>query len=118
VSSSLSDLDPSFAPIASWFVDYVRQAGYQVTVTSTRRTRKRQQELYDDYLAGQHALPVLPPGSSLHERGLAFDMVINGDYRKRAQADVGREWKRMGGAWGPGDPVHFQPPREWLEEVD
>lgn len=117
MSNNLEDLDRAFASIALWFVGYVRAAGYKVTVTSTRRTAKRQEELYAEYLAGKRDLPALPPNKSLHVRGLAFDMVINGDYRSRAQIEVGHEWRRLGGSWGPSDPVHFQPPREWLEEL-
>jgi hypothetical protein len=117
VSSSLLDLDPAFAPIADWFVRYVREAGYSVVVTSTRRSEKQQAELYAEWKAGARDLPALPPERSLHVRGLAFDMVVSGNYRSQDQRVVGTEWVRLGGTWGAGDPVHFQPPREWLYDV-
>ncbi|MFZ3485282.1 hypothetical protein [Sphingomonas sp. 3-13AW] len=43
------------------------------TVTSTTRSREKQQELYDAYLAGKGPLAAAP-GTSNHERGQAIDI--------------------------------------------
>ncbi|RSV15197.1 hypothetical protein CA235_09685 [Sphingomonas sp. ABOLF] len=43
------------------------------TVTSTTRSREKQQELYDAYLAGKGPLAA-KPGTSNHERGQAIDI--------------------------------------------
>jgi len=58
-------------------------------------------------LAGQAGYPVAPPGSSAHEYGEAFDMVTS---PMDALADVGYTWQQWGGAWNPGDAVHFELP--------
>lgn len=115
--ATLSSLHPAFAPIARWWVEYLRSFGLDVQITSTTRTVQHQAELYAEYLAGKRDLPALPPDRSLHVRGLAVDLVINGDYRGSAQAQAGQEWRRLGGEWGPSDPVHFQPPRSWREAL-
>lgn len=87
-------------------------------ITSTLRSTKRQQELYDEWLLGGRDLPVLPPGRSLHEKGLAFDMVVGADYRGQEQIEVGNAWQSLGGVWGGAvDPVHFQPPRDWINAL-
>jgi len=46
-------------------------------------------------------------GSSAHEYGEAFDMVTS---PMDALADVGYTWQQWGGAWNPGDAVHFELP--------
>lgn len=46
-----------------------------------------------------------PPGSSLHEKGRAFDMIGTAE----ELAHLGREWRKMGGVWGGrADPIHFE----------
>jgi D-alanyl-D-alanine carboxypeptidase len=109
--SSLRELDPRLAPYALAFVDALRAAGLVVVVTSVVRSQAKQRRLYNAYLArGKTGLPALPPGHSLHEHGLAWDMVVKPE---EYQPIVGQLWKRYGGQWGGDakigyDPVHFQ----------
>lgn len=118
MSSDLGVLHPALVPVARWFCQAARDVGYQVQVTSTLRSAKKQEELYDEWLLGKRDLPVLPPGRSLHEKGLAWDMVVDNDYRGVGQADVGAAWQSLGGVWGGvADPVHFQPPRWWWSSL-
>ncbi len=77
-------------------------------VTSVLRTATMQRKLYRRYLAGKSGgLPAAPPGQSLHQYGLAFDMVTT-PYSAAAQSALGALWIRMGGRWGASDPVHFE----------
>ena len=107
------DLDPALAPAVAYLLRVAEYNGLRVALTSTRRTRLQQQGLYQRYLQCQRAgsrqcLPAAPPGTSDHERGLAFDLVVNGDYRGGAQRALGLFWQSMGGRWaGDADPVHF-----------
>jgi hypothetical protein len=114
VNGSLSGLDPRLLPTAREFVALLESVGLTVTVTSVVRNRAKQEKLYREYLAaqakGEPHLPALPPGRSLHEHGLAWDMVVSPPHY---QKKVGQLWKRLGGQWGGDapvgyDPVHFQ----------
>jgi len=74
------------------------------SVTSARRSRAEQRALYARYLRGESRFPVAPPGTSKHERGLAFDLVTEPDVNDQ----LGRIWNTWGGYWTPSDRVHFQ----------
>jgi hypothetical protein len=57
------------------------------------------------------------PGTSAHERGIAFDFVLDafgpdrGSYEAFQESGVGPLWQSWGGIWGgQKDPVHFQLP--------
>jgi hypothetical protein len=51
---------------------------------------------------------VAPPGTSAHEYGEAFDVVVE---PFDALADLGGLWQSWGGTWGAqNDPVHFELP--------
>jgi len=78
--------------------------GLRPRVTSVVRSRSTQARLYRRYRAGLSRWPAAPPGQSLHEYGLAFDMVA-GDLRW-----LGSVWESWGGRWGGrfGDDVHFE----------
>jgi hypothetical protein len=118
VSSSLGALDERFAPFAQWFVETARSDGYEIVVTSTRRSVQQQEVLWEEFQAGGRDLPALPPNRSLHVRGLAFDCVVAGNYRGPLQAELGQLWQLVGGTWGgQSDPVHFQPPAWWLRSL-
>jgi hypothetical protein len=110
---SLATLDPRLAPYAQYLVRVAEASGLKVQVTSVVRTRAQQQILYQRYLARLRAgdrniLPANPPGTSLHEHGLAFDLVVNGDWRGPGQRALGALWRSWGGKWaGDADPVHF-----------
>jgi LAS superfamily LD-carboxypeptidase LdcB len=118
---SLTTLDPAFRPYAEAFFQRARVAAQGgLVVTSARRTRQEQQYLYNEYLAGRNnGLPAVPPGSSDHELGLAWDMArLNVDPLDDALlTQFGREWQALGGRWWAGDPVHFAAPRAWLTYV-
>lgn len=121
MSDLLETLDPRFRPYAERFILHLRNHGYSVFVTSTYRSNKVQRGLYRDYLAGRRKLPAAPPGQSSHQRGLAFDALVN-DYNPdlplssptaAGQRLAGAIWERLGGRWGgrfshPPDPVHFE----------
>jgi len=109
VSASISALIPELQPFARELVSAAGSAGLLPRITSTLRTYSEQQRLYDRYLQGLSPYPAAPPGSSAHEYGWAFDMVVT---PLEALADVGRYWQALGGVWGGsiGDEVHFEYP--------
>lgn len=80
--------------------------GLQPRVTSTFRTLTEQALLYDRYLRGDAPFVAAAPGYSLHNYGLAFDLVVNSP---EAQAWLGRVWQSWGGRWGGAfnDAPHF-----------
>lgn len=107
MSASLSQLIPEFEPIARDFVTAVGQYGLQPRVTSTLRSYPEQKRLYNRYLAGQSQYPAAPPGTSAHEFGYAFDMVVSPmEYLPL----LGDAWKQLGGVWHAEDPIHFEYP--------
>jgi len=99
-------LDRGLSPYADWFVDRLRSAGVRVTVTSVLRTYATQARLYRRYLAGQSRFPAAAPGTSKHEKGLAFDLQLV----PPVYSDAGALWESMGGRWGGRfrDPIHFE----------
>ncbi len=106
--AGLDDLVPDLVPFAHALVDAAGVAGLQPRVTSTIRTRSQQRKLYSSFLANPgRAYPVAPPGSSAHEYGEAFDLVVE---PMGALADVGYTWQSWGGGWNGADAVHFELP--------
>jgi len=96
------DLDPAFRPWARWLYQVAIVNDLQPRVTSTYRSISQQARLYNEYRAGRRQLPAAPPGRSLHNFRLAFDMVAI-DLRA-----LGNLWTSVGGRWGgERDPVHF-----------
>ena len=81
-----------------------RTAGIRVSVNSVRRTRGQQAQLYAQFLQGLNPYPVAPPGHSMHELGLAFDISTTPD----VNAQLGAIWNSWGGRWSSADPVHFE----------
>jgi hypothetical protein len=71
-------------------------------VTSVRRSRTEQIRLWRT--RARNPYPVAPPGQSLHEYGLAWDMVGPLETLRRA----GLTWKSWGGHWSPADVIHFE----------
>lgn len=122
MSASLDDLQPDLAPFARELVRAAGAARLLPRVTSTRRSNAEQQRLYRRFLAGQQPYPVARPGTSAHEYGWAFDMVVS---PMSALPDVGAYWQELGGVWGGNptragsgyDPVHFEYPG-WRDYVD
>ena len=109
--ASLAGLTPAFRRAANVLLKVAAANGIRCTVTSTRRSRAKQARLYRDFLRGKSKFPALPPGSSLHERGLVLDMVT---MPYEALWTLGKWWREQGGTWGGDeDPVHFGAPRSW-----
>jgi|SRR6267142_124760 len=107
MGAGFDQLVPELADAARALVTAAGAAGLQPRITSTFRSHAEQKRLYSRFLAGQQGFPVAPPGSSPHEYGWAFDMVVS---PMDALADVGYTWLQWGGFWGPSDAVHFELP--------
>jgi hypothetical protein len=99
-------LDPRLIPYAAALYSAMLAADPTARVTSVRRSTAEQTRLYRRFLAGQAAFPVAPPGTSKHERGIAFDIVAG----SRTLEAAGRIWESWGGRWGGRfkDPIHFE----------
>jgi len=78
-----------------------------VSVNSVYRSRRQQELLYERYQKGASKYPVAPPGRSLHEHGLAFDINVRQGGSSREQAWLGEVWRAWGGRWSSRDAVHF-----------
>lgn len=115
---SLSSLNPTFRPFAEAFFKWAQgEVGGGLVVTSARRTRFEQARLYQAYLRGENnGLPAMPPGTSDHEVGLAFDMARPNlpAISDPALPMLGAAWLRYGGRWNARDPVHFAAPAGWV----
>ena len=108
---SLSSLEPWLRPYAEWLVSLAPYAGARsVRITSAKRSRARQQQLYNRFKAGRAQFPAAPPGRSLHEYGLAWDMVTE---PYSALATLGAWWNQVGGQWNVSDEIHFGIPVTW-----
>jgi hypothetical protein len=109
VSASISQLIPELRDFATDLVRAAGAAGLQPRITSTRRSRAEQTRLYRRYQQGLNPYPVAPPGTSSHEFGFAFDLVVS---PMDAIVDVGAYWEAQGGVWGGrfNDPIHFEYP--------
>ena len=108
--SSLNDLDPILIPWAQALFNLAKTAGVNPRITSTRRSYAQQKLLYEAYIQGHSKYPAAAPGTSAHEYGLAFDMVVDGPGE---QAAAGAVWSGpgWGGKYGgEEDPVHFEYP--------
>lgn len=99
------DLISDLQPFARDLVDACGRVGLQPRVTSTRRSFAEQKRLYQRFLQGLQPYPVAAPGTSPHEYGYAFDMVLS---PMEALFDAGDVWQSWGGVHGgTRDPVHF-----------
>jgi hypothetical protein len=108
VSQNLAALKPELQPFAKALVDVAGRAGALPRVTSTLRTFSQQVKLYTRFLGGLQAYPVAFPGTSAHEYGEAFDLVIT---PMEWLSELGQVWESWGGKWGGArDPVHFELP--------
>jgi len=122
--ADLNTLQPWLVPYADYLFRVGRwynqvydwdRGGGPLVVTSSRRTPQDQYILYQRFLRGESEIPAARPGTSAHERGLAFDMARIGidPFTDPLLNFLGEIWVEMGGIyggqWGGGaDPVHFQ----------
>ena len=110
MDARLNTLDPSGRAVAFEFVNYARQVGIPVVVTSARRTAQQQLKLIP--AAGLYKAD---PATSRHVQGRAFDLAIAGfawqEVPDRYWRWLGAVWKGAGGRWGGDfrrpDPIHF-----------
>jgi len=110
--ADLGTLDPRLVPWAKHLYALGKHYDGRLVVTSARRSMAKQQRLYNDYLRGISKIPAAPPGRSLHQLGLAFDLARIGiDPLSDPLLNwLGAVWASWGGRWGgERDPVHFQP---------
>ncbi|SRR5216684_2965849 len=116
---TIASLVPELRPYAHDLYKIAGANGLQPRITSARRSYVEQVRLYDRFLKGINPFPVAAPGTSAHETGEAFDMLVTPvDYLQ----DLGALWISWGGEWGGNrDPVHFQlpgaPSPELLEQT-
>lgn len=107
MSTSIEALIPELQAPCRELLAIAGAAGVQPRITSTLRSHSEQARLYRRFVNGKSKYPAAPPGSSAHEFGYAFDMVVVGDEN---QDDLGQVWGSWGGVWGPNDPIHFEYP--------
>jgi len=110
--ADLRTLHQSLIPWAQWIYRVGKELDGRLVVTSARRSSGKQAELYQRYLSGKSLIPAAPPGRSLHEHGLAFDLARLGQtpLGDPLLEYLGKWWEYYGGKWGgKRDPVHFQP---------
>lgn len=109
---SLTTLAPAFRPYAEAFYKYVHSVDSRFIITSALRSFQEQARLRQRYLLGQSDIYAAPPGQSMHQLGLAFDMARIGidPFKDELLPQAGALWKRIGGLWRPSDPVHFEAP--------
>jgi len=108
MATGLHSLESWLQPAAVQLVNIAAAAGLGPKVSSARRSHGQQALLYRRFLAGQSRFPAAPPGNSMHELGLAFDLWVNDESQL---ADLGQVWEQsMGGIWGGHfkDPIHFE----------
>jgi LAS superfamily LD-carboxypeptidase LdcB len=107
--ASTRTLDPLIREAANELIRLAREAGLRPVVTSARRSSADQARLYRAYLAGRSRFPAAKPGTSKHEKGLAFDVHVSD---KAMLTAMGELWESWGGRWGGRfkDPIHFEAP--------
>jgi len=108
--ATLNGLNPQLVPWAKWLLQAGRYYDSRLVVTSGFRDIAKQAKLYEAYIRGQSSIPAAPPGRSMHNYGLAFDLARIGvdPFRDQLLVWLGTLWVHVGGSYGgPRDPVHF-----------
>ena len=108
--ADLNTLHPQLIPWAKWLRDVGKYYDGRLVVTSAFRSMRKQQELYCKWRSGKSPYPAAPPGQSMHNYGLAFDMARIGVNPRQDPllAYLGEVWQMVGGVYGKeADPVHF-----------
>jgi len=111
--ADLRTLQPALVPWAKWLYAVGKYYDGRLVVTSAFRSPAKQQELYCRWLSGRSPFPAAPPGKSLHNYGLAFDLARLGVDPKTDPLLVylASVWRSVGGSVGGSkDPVHFSVP--------
>lgn len=104
-AANLSKVHPTLRKVAANLPKVSRSRGYEVRITSGYRSYANQKKLYLDYINGRSLYPANPPGQSMHEKGLAIDVVSNNENDTvQLLTSIGLIWA------GPEDPIHFQMP--------
>jgi hypothetical protein len=103
---SLSGLNDSLVnSLTQAATEYNSITGKTIRVTSGKRSREEQAELYQKYMSGQSKFPAAPPGKSKHELGNSVD-ISQAD--ADAMAGMGLLAKYGLGRPVAGDPVHIE----------
>lgn len=113
---SLIKLRSPIRPAAEWLFRIGRLSADGLRVTSVRRTWAEQDHLYRRSKHGGctgpycSPFPAAPPGHSLHQYGLAFDMARAGvdPFHDSLLVELGAIWNSIGGSWHSSDPIHFE----------
>ena len=108
--ATLNQLHPQLVPWAKWLLAVGRYYDSRLVVTSGFRDMSKQAKLYDAWQRGQSQIPAAPPGKSLHNYGLAFDLARVGidPLNDPLLKWLGSVWVHVGGSYGgERDPVHF-----------
>ena len=103
-------LDVRFRVLAERLLSAAQRYG-PYEFTSTCRDRAEQAALWAT--RDTNAFPVLPPGFSMHERGLAVDMSRPDvdPYRDLFLHMIGSDWRAAAPGklvWDASDPIHFE----------
>jgi len=109
--ANLNTLVPGLVPWAKWILAVGRYYDGRLVVTSAKRDRGKQEELYSRWQRGLSKIPAARPGTSLHEIGVAFDLARIGvdPLQDDLLMWLGEVWEYYGGKHGgQRDPVHFQ----------
>ena len=110
--ASVGTLKPWLQPYARELMRWGKYNDSKLVFTSTYRSWRKQKYLYNEWIMGRSVIPAAPPGRSLHEQGLAFDMARPGvdPLTDPLLNWLGSVWSSWGGQYGGArDPVHFQP---------
>lgn len=108
MASRFRGLQPWLIPYAEALEQVANTYGLgPLSVNSVYRSRRQQELLYQRYLKGASRYPVAPPGRSLHELGLAFDINVRQGAQSPEQRWLADVWRSWGGQWSSQDAVHF-----------
>lgn len=107
MAANLDQLDPQVRQRLMIALDELRRRGINYNVTSGYRSSEKQAELWRD--RATNPFPVAPPGTSKHERGLAFDMTLADEsQRPAANTVMEKHGFRWGGTFKRPDPIHYE----------